>query len=138
PGDNLHYEPTGYTPEGGSEGEEAGGLAGFLMGIIPTSLLSSLTSGKILQTLLVALLVGFALQRMGEAGKPILRFVGYVQALVFRLLGMIMWAAPVGAFGAMAAVVGSTGLKAVGQMAILMIGFYVTCILFIVVVLGAL
>ena len=138
PGDNLHYEPTGYTPEGGSEGEEAGGLAGFLMGIIPTSLLSSLTSGKILQTLLVALLVGFALQRMGEAGKPILKFVGYVQALVFRLLGMIMWAAPVGAFGAMAAVVGSTGLKAVGQMAILMIGFYVTCILFIVVVLGAL
>src|SRR5699024_11422773 len=48
------------------------------------SLLSSLTSGKILQTLLVALLVGFALQRMGEAGKPILKFVGYVQALVFR------------------------------------------------------
>ncbi|WP_129659399.1 cation:dicarboxylate symporter family transporter [Rothia uropygialis] len=143
PGEGLNYQPTGYKPPsdaaGTGEGEAAGGgAAGFILSIIPKSLLSSLTSGNILQTLMVALLVGFALQRMGDTGKPILKFITYMQALVFRLLMMIMWVAPLGAFGAIAAVVGATGLQAVGQMAILMLGFYVTCILFIVVILGAL
>lgn len=138
PGDNLNYHPTGYELPADAEGTKGGGTAGFLLGIIPTSLLSSLTAGNILQTLFVALLVGFALQRMGDAGKPILKFITYMQALVFRLLMMIMWIAPLGAFGAIAAVVGETGLKAVGQMAVLMLGFYVTCILFIVIVLGTL
>lgn len=136
PGHNLHYAPTGYkmpTPEG----EAAHGTTGFLLSIIPTSLLSALTSGNILQTLFVALLVGFALQRMGEVGKPVLKFITYMQALVFRLLMMIMWVAPLGAFGAIAAVVGNTGAKAIGSMFVLMIAFYITCILFIVVVLGA-
>ena len=55
---------------------------------------SSLTSGEVLQTLLVALLVGFALQAMGRAGEPILRGIGHLQRLVFRVLAMIMWAAP--------------------------------------------
>ena len=64
---------------------------------------------RVLQTLFVALLVGFALQAMGRAGEPILLGVGYLQRLVFRVLAMIMWAGPVGAFGAMAAVVGETG-----------------------------
>lgn len=141
PGEGLNYQPTGYKPpaDAASTGEgTGGGTAGFILGIIPKSLLSSLTSGNILQTLMVALLVGFALQRMGDTGKPILKFITYMQALVFRLLMMIMWVAPLGAFGAIAAVVGATGLQAVGQMAILMLGFYVTCILFIVVILGAL
>ncbi|MCT1367825.1 cation:dicarboxylate symporter family transporter [uncultured Kocuria sp.] len=137
PGDGLNYHPTGYKLPDDAEGSSEGGTTGFLLGIIPKSLLSSLTSGNILQTLLVALLVGFALQRMGDSGKPILKFITYMQALVFRLLGMIMWIAPLGAFGAIAAVVGATGIKAVGQMAILMVGFYITCILFIVIVLGA-
>lgn len=137
PGDGLNYHPTGYKLPADAEGTSEGGTTGFLLSIIPKSLLSSLTSGNILQTLLVALLVGFALQRMGDAGKPILKFITYMQALVFRLLLMIMWIAPLGAFGAIAAVVGATGLKAVGQMAILMVGFYITCILFIVIILGA-
>ena len=110
----------------------------FLLGIIPTSLFSALTSGEVLQTLLVALLVGFALQAMGRAGEPVLRGVGHVQRLVFRVLAMIMWAAPVGAFGAMAAVVGETGVDALKSLAVLMVGFYVTCALFVFVVLGTL
>ena len=138
PGHNLNYHETGYTPESSGEGDEDGGTVGFLLGIIPTSLLSSLTAGNILQTLFVALLVGFALQKMGELGKPILTFIGYLQTLVFRILMMIMWLAPIGAFGAIAAVVGSTGVQAIASMAVLMVGFYVTCILFIVVVLGGL
>lgn len=138
PGHDLNYQPTGYTPPASAESDHGDGTIGFLLGIIPTSLLSALTSGNILQTLFVALLVGFALQRMGEVGKPVLKFITYMQALVFRLLMMIMWVAPLGAFGAIAGVVGSTGAKAIGSMLILMVGFYITCILFIAIILGGL
>ncbi len=108
----------------------------FLTGLIPTTLFSPLTGDQVLQTLLVALLVGFALQSMGAKGVPILRGIGHVQKLVFKVLAMIMWVAPVGAFGAMAAVVGSAGGQALLALAKLMAGFYVTCALFILVVLG--
>ncbi|MFE3450012.1 cation:dicarboxylate symporter family transporter [Nonomuraea sp. NPDC059194] len=110
----------------------------FLLGVIPTTLVSAFTEGQVLQTLLVALLVGFALQAMGAKGAPILRGVEHVQRLVFRVLAMIMWAAPVGAFGAIAAVVGSTGIKALQSLAVIMVGFYATCLLFVAVVLGPL
>ena len=73
---------------------------------------------------------------MGESGKPVLKAVTYIQAVVFRLLMMVMWLAPIGALGAIAAVVGATGMKAIVSMIGLMLAFYVTCILFIVVVLG--
>ncbi|MDO4919886.1 cation:dicarboxylase symporter family transporter [Kocuria sp.] len=131
---NAHFDSSSLATGSGEEGE--GGLTGFVLGIIPTSLFSALTSGQILQTLLIALLVGFALQSMGEAGQPVLKAVGYLQAVVFKLLSMIMWLAPIGAFGAIAAVVGATGMKAVFSLLGLMVAFYITCILFIVVVLG--
>jgi aerobic C4-dicarboxylate transport protein len=138
PGDGLRLDES-VASAGQSQAEGAhGSTADFLLGIIPTSLLSSLTSGEVLQTLLVALLVGFALQQMGTAGAPILRGVGHVQRLVFRVLAMIMWAAPIGAFGAIAAVVGETGLDALKSLAVLMAGFYITCFLFVFVVLGVL
>ncbi|EMY33744.1 aerobic C4-dicarboxylate transporter [Arthrobacter crystallopoietes BAB-32] len=120
------------------EGEGEAGTFDFLLGIIPTTMLSSLTEGNILQTLFIALLVGFALQKMGPAGVPILRGIGYIQALVFKILIMIMWLAPIGAFGAIAAVVGETGMDAIISLATLMIAFYITCILFIVLILGTL
>ncbi|WP_308120330.1 cation:dicarboxylate symporter family transporter [Streptomyces bambusae] len=110
----------------------------FLLGIIPTTLVSAFTGGEVLQTLLVALLCGFALQAMGPAGEPVLRGIGHMQKLVFRVLAMIMWAAPVGAFGAIAAVVGATGIDALKSLAVIMIGFYTTCALFVFVVLGTL
>jgi aerobic C4-dicarboxylate transport protein len=110
----------------------------FLLGIIPNSLVSAFTSGQVLQTLLVALLVGFALQAMGKTGEPVLRGVESIQRVVFRILTMIMWAAPVGAFGAMAGVVGETGVDALKSLAVIMIGFYTTCALFVFVVLGTL
>ncbi|OEV04822.1 C4-dicarboxylate transporter [Streptomyces nanshensis] len=110
----------------------------FLLGIIPTSMFSAFTEGEVLQTLLIALFVGFALQAMGPSGEPILRGIGHLQRLVFRVLAMVMWAAPVGAFGAIAAVVGETGLDALKSLAIIMIGFYVTCVVFIFGVLGLL
>ncbi|WP_274562147.1 cation:dicarboxylate symporter family transporter [Streptomyces spiramyceticus] len=119
--------------EGASES-----TADFLLGIIPTTLVSAFTEGEVLQTLLVALLVGFALQAMGSVGEPVLRGIGHIQRLVFRVLAMIMWVAPVGAFGAIAAVVGETGIDALKSLAVIMIGFYITCALFVFVVLGTL
>ncbi|WP_433184231.1 cation:dicarboxylate symporter family transporter [Actinoallomurus sp. CA-150999] len=117
-------------------GKAEGGVD-FLLGSIPDTLLSAFTSGQVLQTLLIALLTGFAVQSMGRAGAPILRGVEHLQRLVFRILSIVLWAAPVGAFGAIAAVVGATGVDALKSLAEVMIAFYVTCGLFVFVVLGA-
>lgn len=134
PGDGLNiagasYDTSTLEPKSTEE---------FILGIIPVSLLSSLTDGNILQVLFVALLVGFALQRMGTKGAPILGAIRQIQALVFRILAMIMWVAPIGAFGAIAAVVGNTGVAAIISLGTLMIAFYITCAIFIVGVLGSL
>ena len=132
PGAGLNLKPNDYVAPVAADSQ------GFLLGIIPTTLFSALTAGNILQTLLVALIAGFALQKMGKAGKPILEGIAHVQALVFRILIMVMWLAPIGAFGAIAAVVGSTGIQAVVSLFTLMGAFYLTCALFIVVILGGL
>ncbi len=110
----------------------------FFQNIIPTSLFSSLTEGNVLQTLFVALLVGFAIQAMGTAGAPLLTGIALIQKLVFRILAGILWLAPVGAFGAIAKVVGDTGFDAVIQMGVLMLAFYLTCVVFVFGVLGVL
>ena len=91
-----------------------------------------------LQTLFVALLVGFAVQMMGPAGEPILRGVASLQRLVFKILTMILWLAPIGAFGAIANVVGQTGWAAVTQLLTLMVAFYLTCLIFVFGILGGL
>ena len=121
-----------------AEGGEAEGLSGFLLGIIPDTLVSSLTEGEVLQTLLVALLAGFALQSLGDKGAPILRGIEHIQRLVFKILAMVMWVAPIGAFGAIAAVVGATGVDALKGLGVIMLGFYTTCVVFIFAVLGPL
>jgi len=134
PGEGLNIAGASY--DAGTT--EAKTTQEFILGIIPTSLLSSLVDGNILQVLFVALLVGFALQKMGPKGTPILGAIRQIQALVFRILAMIMWVAPIGAFGAIAAVVGNTGVAAIFALGTLMVAFYLTCALFIVVVLGSL
>ncbi len=110
----------------------------FILGIIPTTFFSAFTGESVLQVLFIALLVGFALQGLGDKGAPIMEAVKNLQKLVFRILGMILWLAPLGAFGAIAAVVGKTGVAAIWSLGVLMIAFYITCFLFIVVVLGVL
>ncbi|MGB3482545.1 MAG: cation:dicarboxylase symporter family transporter [Mycobacterium sp.] len=139
PGDGLNVaaDPAAGA-ELAAEAEGEGGTMEFIAGIIPTSLLSSLTEGNVLQTLFVALLVGFGVQAMGKTGEPLLRGIGLVQILVFRILAGILWLAPIGAFGAIAKVVGATGFAAVVQMAVLMGAFYLTCVLFVFGVLGTL
>ncbi len=139
PGTGLNIQSTSSKGSQLAEtAHEAGGLMDFVQHIIPTSLLSSLTEGNVLQALFIALLVGFALQGMGAAGDGILRGIEAVQKLVFKVLAMILWLAPIGAFGAIANVVGQTGWSAVTQLLTLMLGFYVTCIVFVFGVLGVL
>ncbi|SNS22513.1 aerobic C4-dicarboxylate transport protein [Geodermatophilus saharensis] len=140
PGDGLALSET-LRGEGAAlagTAEESGGTVDFLLGLVPTTLVSALTDGSVLQALLVALLVGFAIQSMGRAGEPLLRGIGHFQKLVFRILAMVMWLAPVGAFGAIAAVVGETGVDALKSLAVIMLGFYATCLVFVFVVLGLL
>jgi aerobic C4-dicarboxylate transport protein len=108
----------------------------FLLSIIPQTLVSPLTAGNVLQTLFVALLIGFAIPKLGRSGDAILRGVKHFERLVFRVLAMIMWAAPIGAFGAIAAVVGETGWKALSSLLQIMLGFYITCVIFVFVILG--
>ena len=110
----------------------------FIIDIIPTTLFSALTFGSVLQALFVALLVGFALQAMGSKGEPILNGIGHLQKLVFKILAGIMWLAPVGAFGAIAGVVGNAGWSAIAALGLLVGVFYATCVVFVVVILGAL
>ncbi|TLH72924.1 cation:dicarboxylate symporter family transporter [Mycolicibacterium phocaicum] len=138
PGSGLHLsaQATGQGAKLAQKAHEAGGLMDFVSHIIPETLLSALTSGNVLQALFIALLVGFAVQAMGTAGEPVLRGVEHLQKLVFRVLIMILWLAPIGAFGAMAGVVGQTGWRAVTQLLTLMLGFYVTCVVFVFGVLG--
>jgi aerobic C4-dicarboxylate transport protein len=140
PGAGLHLTEAlrGQGSDLASTAAEGGGTTDFVLGLIPTTLLSSLTAGSVLQALLVALLVGFAIQAMGRSGEPLLRGVGHLQKLVFRVLAMIMWVAPIGAFGAIAAVVGETGVDALKSLAVLMLGFYASCAVFVIVILGLL
>jgi aerobic C4-dicarboxylate transport protein len=139
PGSGMRLDASTAAAGQKAVGEDtAKSTADFLLGIIPDSLLSPFASGNVLQTLLVALLTGFALQSLGDKSAPVLRAIGLFQRLVFRILAMLMWLAPIGAFGAIAAVVGSTGVDALISLAQIMLGFYVTCALFVFVVLGAL
>ena len=100
--------------------------------------MSSLTSGNIMQTLFVALLVGFAVQSLGRHGEPVLRGVEHIQKIVFKIMMWILWLSPIAAFGAIANVVGHTGLNAVVQLGTLMLAYYITCIVFVFVILGGL
>ncbi len=137
PGTGLDIDKTAKAGQDSVKAaEKAGGTWEFISGIVPKSLLSSLTEGNVLQALFVAVLVGFALQAMGKTGEPILRGIGLLQKLVFRILVMILWLAPIGAFGAIANVVGKTGLDAVVKLGTLMIAFYLTCLVFVFGVLG--
>ncbi|AZA08669.1 cation:dicarboxylate symporter family transporter [Corynebacterium pseudopelargi] len=138
PGSGLNIEASRGAADSlvAKNAAESHGTIDFLLGIIPTTIFSSFTSGNILQVLFVALLTGFAVQSMGKRGEPILGAIAHLQRLSFKILNMILWLAPIGAFGAIAGVVGQTGIESVKQMAILMVAFYITCFLFVFVVLG--
>lgn len=109
----------------------------FVLHIIPTTFVSAFTGGEILQVLLVSVLMGVALAKMGERARPLTDLLHLSGEAFFLIVGMVVWLAPVAAFGAMSATVGSAGLKALLGLVKLMAVFYATCLIFIFGVLGA-
>ncbi|PRC93031.1 dicarboxylate/amino acid:cation symporter [Solimicrobium silvestre] len=108
----------------------------FIMNIIPETLVGAFAHGDILPVLLIAILFGFALSTLGEKGKPILHLVDDLSKVIFAVVGILMKAAPIGAFGAMAFTISKYGIASLLPLAKLMGSFYLTCGLFIFVVLG--
>ena len=109
----------------------------FLLDIIPKTFLDAFSgNGDLLQVLLVGLLFGFALIGLGERGKPVLVLFQDLSKVFFRVMGLIMRLAPIGAGGAMAFTIGRYGVDSLGPLARLMGSFYLTCVLFVVLVLG--
>jgi len=108
----------------------------FFMNIIPNTVVGAFANGDILQVLMFAILFGFALHRLGPAGKPVLTFIDQVSHVFFNIVNMIMKLAPIGAFGAMAFTIGKYGISSLAQLFQLIVCFYVTCVLFIFIVLG--
>jgi len=112
------------------------GAADFLLHVIPGSLVGAFAEGEILQVLLVAVLFGFALHRLGERGQPVYDLIERFSGVLFVMVGMIMRVAPIGAFGAMAFTIGKFGIGTLASLAGLMAAFYATCLLFVFGVLG--
>ncbi|HJQ18326.1 MAG TPA: dicarboxylate/amino acid:cation symporter [Allosphingosinicella sp.] len=108
----------------------------FLLHIIPDTAFSAFTSGEILQVLLIAILFGIALALTGEKGERLLGTLRTLTAVVFRIVHILMYAAPIGAFGAMAFTIGQYGVAALSHLAGLVATFYATALLFVIVVLG--
>ncbi|TPW05029.1 MAG: aerobic C4-dicarboxylate transport protein [bacterium] len=111
-------------------------IVGFLTGIIPNTLVSAFVEGNILQTLFVSILFGIALAMVGDVAAPVNRALDALSQVVFKLVAILMKAAPIGAFGAFAFTIGAYGLGAIANLAALIATFYVTSLVFVIGVLG--
>jgi len=140
PGASLHIDPATLDPakvaDYAAKAHETS-LTGFLLTIVPETFASALSEGNILQVLLVAVLFGIALAQAGERGERLLGLLQSLSQVFFRVVGIVMKAAPIGAFGAMAFTIGKYGIASVAGLAQLVATFYLTSLLFVLVVLGA-
>src|SRR5207244_2661847 len=109
----------------------------FLTGIVPSNVLEAFVKGDMLQIVFVAILFGTALSALQEAGRPVIRLFESLSTLFFRIVGIVMIVAPLGAFGAMAYTVGNFGLATLLPLGKLMLSVYITMFLFVFVVLNA-
>ena len=108
----------------------------FLANLIPGTFVGAFAEGNILQVLLIAVMSGFALTWLGPKGQPVIDLVDTLSEMFFGLVKIVMWAAPLGAFGAIAFTVGKFGSASLVSLGWLLIGFYVTCLIFVFGVLG--
>ncbi len=113
------------------------GTVEFLLNVIPTTVVDAFAKGEILQVLLVSVLLGFAFAHAGERARVAVNFIEQFAHALFIVVGFIMKLAPIGAFGAMAFTIGKYGIASLVPLAKLMGGFYLTCLLFIFIVLGS-
>jgi aerobic C4-dicarboxylate transport protein len=109
----------------------------FLLNIIPTSVVDAFAKGDMLQVLFFSILFGYAMHAFGERGKPVFELIEKLSHVLFGIVGVIMKVAPIGAFGAMAYTIGKHGVGSLTQLASLMGAFYLTCLIFILGVLGS-
>jgi len=140
PGEGLNIDPATLDSSkisGYSAQAHETSLTGFLLDIIPDTFLSALTAGHLLQTLLASILFGISLALVGDKGAKILGALNQLSLVMFRLVAIIMAAAPIGAFGAMAFTIGKYGISSLANLATLVATFYLTALLFVLVVLGA-
>lgn len=112
-------------------------VTGFLMDIIPITVLDPLTNGNILQVLFVAVLFGVSLAAVGDKARPITNLLQELSAPIFKMVAILMKAAPIGAFGAMAFTIGKYGISSINSLLLLVGTFYLTSLLFVLVILGA-
>ncbi len=139
PGDGFNADPAKLDTkaiEAFTSKAHAQTTTDFLMNIIPTTVVDAFAKGDILQVLLFAILFGFALSMMGERGRPVAKLIDDMSHVIFGVVGIVMKVAPIGAFGAMAFTIGKFGLASLLPLAKLMGSFYLTCGLFVFVVLG--
>ncbi|GAB7125908.1 dicarboxylate/amino acid:cation symporter [Silvimonas sp. JCM 19000] len=141
PGQGFNVDPKTLDPKLAAEYAQKAHeqhVVDFVLHIIPKTFADAFGgSGDLLQVLLVAVLFAFALNKIGSKGEPVLRFVEGLSDIFFGMVRALMWLAPLGAGGAMAFTLGKYGLKALLPLASLMACFYLTCILFVLIVLGA-
>jgi len=140
PGHGMHIDPTHLDASVAAKfGNQAPqGFTEFALHIIPHSFFGAFAEGEVLPVLLLAVLCGFGLTRIGKAAQPVLDSIDGFSHMLFAAFGFIMKLAPLGAFGAMAFTVGRYGIKSIGSLGLLIGTFYVACIFFVVVVLGLL
>jgi aerobic C4-dicarboxylate transport protein len=139
PGAGFHVNPATLDPKEVAtyvSEAQAHGLTEFLLNIIPANPIDAFARGDILQILVISILAGVAIAQLGEKAKTIASLVQQASTIIFKMVGYIMRLAPFGAFGAMAFTVGKYGTASLGDLAKLMVCFYLTCFLFIFVVLG--
>jgi aerobic C4-dicarboxylate transport protein len=140
PGAGFNINPATLDPKAVAEyagPAKAQSVTDFVMHIIPNTVIDAFAKGDILQVLLLAILFGFALSIIGPRSKMIVDFFSALTHAVFGVINILMRLAPIGAFGAMAFTIGRYGLASLGPLVRLIATFYVTCILFVLIVLGA-
>ena len=141
PGAGMHINPAHLDPSVAAKAAKSappGTFGEFIMHVIPTTFVGAFTEGEVLPVLLLALLCGLGLSKIGTAGQAVLNVINSFSHLLFAIFGYLMRLAPVGAFGAMAFTVGKYGVKSIGSLGLLIGTFYLACIVFVVVVLGVL
>ena len=139
PGSGMNIDPASLDTRGIAAYTKPGQMASttdFLLNIIPSPVVDAFAKGEILQVLLIAVLFGFSLHQFGGRGTLVFDFVEKVSHVLFAIVGVIMKLAPLGAFGAMAFTIGKYGLGSLLSLGKLMATFYLTCLVFILLVLG--
>jgi aerobic C4-dicarboxylate transport protein len=140
PGEGFNIDPAALDPKavaGFVSRAKEESVVSHLLAIIPSTFIDAFAKGDLLQVLLVAILTGFAVSSMGEFGQKITGVIDAAGKVFFRIIGIIVRAAPVGAFGAMAFTIGAYGLRSLVNLGQLILVFYVTSLLFVLLVLGA-